>query len=141
MNRSFLLLVILTFIKSYQGQEVQKICSICDCVNSVIDCRDAKLNASFPREAWKEIVDQNITYEEAKFDNNHIGHVTQFPTLALTKLSLRKNVIIKIDDKAFKNLTSLTYLDLSHNELTTENLQPNVFDVSYVANFVCLLSK
>ena len=131
MNRFLLFFVILTVIKSYQGQ---KICSICDCADSIIDCRNAKLENILPAESWKEIIEQNVTYEEAKFDNNHIGHVTRFPTIPLSKLSLRNNVIVTIDDKSFKNLTSLTYLDLSHNELTTENLGPNVFEVSYVVN-------
>lgn len=131
MSRFAFFFVILTVIKSYQGQEVTKICSICDCANLVIDCTNAKLEASLQAEAWKEIIDQNVTYEEAKFDNNHIGHVTRFPSIPLLKLSLRKNVIVKIDDKAFKNLTNLIYLDLSYNELTTENLGPNVFEGNY----------
>lgn len=112
------------------GQEIEGVCSKCDCKDSVIDCRNSKLEASFPPEAWKDITG-NTTYTEAKLDNNQIGHVTRFPTLPLTRLSLRNNVIVKIDDQAFKNLTSLVYLDLAKNQLTTKLLSPRVFEVSF----------
>lgn len=129
MKKFLCFFIALLLIAQNDGQEITSVCSICDCKDSVVDCRNSKLEASFVPEAWKEIA-ENLTFKEAKLDNNRIGHVTRFPTLPFTRLSLRNNVIVKIDEMAFKNLTSLVYLDLSRNELTSDNLLPNVFEVS-----------
>lgn len=106
----------------------QDVCDICLCTNQTIDCRNVKLQASLDASSWAKITNGS-EYREARFDNNNIGHVTEFPTLPLTRLSLRCNRIVKIDDMAFRNLTQLEELNLSGNELTTDNLTPKVFQV------------
>lgn len=67
---------------------------------------------------------------EISFENNLLVHVTPFPKITVERLILRKNRIAKIDYHAFKELVNLTELDLSHNQLTSELLQPHVFEVT-----------
>nr|CAD7266399.1 unnamed protein product [Timema shepardi] len=57
-----------------------------------------------------------------------------FPKLPLTHLSLSHNHIVKIDECAFQNMTNLTELDLSFNQLTSSLLSEDIFkilDLSY----------
>lgn len=56
-------------------------------------------------------------------------HVKPFPALEIRKLILKKNKITRIDNCAFKKIINLIELDLSHNQLTAENLQPQAFEV------------
>lgn len=63
------------------------------------------------------------------FDRNDIVEVKKLPPSRVKYLSLRHNRIRKIDDSAFTDLKSLVELDLSHNSLTTESLNPDVFKV------------
>lgn len=67
---------------------------------------------------------------EVSFEGNQLVHVTAFPRIVVERLILRKNHIAKIDYHAFKELVNLTELDLSHNQLTSDLLQPHVFEVT-----------
>lgn len=63
------------------------------------------------------------------FTGNSLVHLTPFPKIAIEKLFLQNNQINKIDDGTFLKLINLTELDLSHNNLTAENLHPAAFQV------------
>lgn len=68
--------------------------------------------------------------KEISFEGNQLIHVTPFPKIVVERLILRKNHIVKIDYRAFKELVNLTELDLSHNQLMGDMLQPHVFEVT-----------
>jgi Leucine-rich repeat (LRR) protein len=55
--------------------------------------------------------------------------VTQYPPMAVLRLSLRSCNIVHIDNLAFLHLRNLTELDLSYNDITTANLNAAVFQV------------
>eukprot|EP00122_Pirum_gemmata_P018067 Pgem_evm2s16918 len=60
----------------------------------------------------------NLTLKRLTVDNNTISSIIGVESLAfLEKLSLRTNNIIIIEDQSFMGLTSLSYLDLSNNEI------------------------
>ncbi|XP_076643134.1 podocan-like protein 1 [Halictus rubicundus] len=98
------------------------LCTICNCTGDVIDCNKRNLTGHFEDSQWPSNPIRVMSFAE-----NSMVHVTPFPKVAIEKLVLRANQITKIDDAAFMKLINLTELDLSHNNLTTENLQPPVF--------------
>lgn len=71
----------------------------------------------------------NVTARVVSFEHNSLVHVTPFPRIVVEKLILRRNRIARIDYHAFKELVNLTELDLSHNQLTSMQLQPHIFEV------------
>lgn len=73
----------------------------------------------------------NKKMKTASFKGNLLVHVKPFPKIEISELSLQKNQIMRIDPGAFKEIINLAVLDLSHNQLTTENLKPNVFEVIF----------
>ncbi|XP_039313898.1 chondroadherin isoform X2 [Solenopsis invicta] len=70
----------------------------------------------------------NVTARVVSFEHNSLVHVTPFPRIVVEKLILRRNRIARIDYHAFKELVNLTELDLSHNQLTSMQLQPHIFE-------------
>lgn len=74
----------------------------------------------------------NKKMKTASFKGNLLVHVKPFPKIEISELSLQKNQIMRIDPGAFKEIINLAVLDLSHNQLTTENLKPNVFEVIFM---------
>lgn len=70
-----------------------------------------------------------MTARVISFERNHLVHVTPFPRILVEKLILRRNRIVRIDYRAFKELVQLVELDLSYNQLTAQQLQPHVFEV------------
>jgi Leucine-rich repeat (LRR) protein len=81
------------------------------------------LETHFEKAQWL-----NVSAKIISFERNLLVHVTPFPRIVVEKLILRKNRIVKIDYRAFKELVNLTELDLSHNQLTSQQLQPHVFE-------------
>ncbi|KAL6257465.1 hypothetical protein P5V15_011035 [Pogonomyrmex californicus] len=100
-----------------------KLCIMCFCTDSFIDCSNRNLETHFDKDQWL-----NITAKVVSFEHNHLVHVRPFPRTVVEKLILRKNRITTIDYHAFKELVNLTELDLSHNQLTSRLLQPHVFE-------------
>jgi Leucine-rich repeat (LRR) protein len=70
---------------------------------------------------------------DVMMDNNELVHVTQYPAMAVLRLSLSHNGIVRIDSEAFLNLQNLTELDLSHNDITSDNLIADMFKVKLPA--------
>ncbi|XP_011877507.1 PREDICTED: leucine-rich repeat neuronal protein 2-like [Vollenhovia emeryi] len=99
------------------------ICDVCSCTDSYVDCSNRNLETHFEKAQWL-----NVTARVVSFEHNCLVHVTPFPRIVVEKLILRNNRIARIDYHAFKELVNLTELDLSHNQLTSQQLQPHVFE-------------
>lgn len=85
----------------------------------------------FKVDEWIALNATKQSIQNVKLDNNGIDVVTAFPSLAIRYLSFRHNVIMKIEKRAFENLTLLEHLDLSYNRLSSEELTPEVFQGKY----------
>lgn len=94
---------------------------------SFVNCTKRNLNNTFEDAQWP-----NQPIVEISFRKNKLVHIKPFPSVIIEKLILRENQITRIDNRAFKKIINLAELDLSHNELTTENLKPQVFEVIYL---------
>ncbi|XP_047345545.1 leucine-rich repeat neuronal protein 2-like isoform X1 [Vespa velutina] len=102
---------------------LQNLCTICSCGLNFVNCTQRNLNNTFEDAQWPK---QPIV--EISFRKNKLVHIKPFPSVVIERLILRQNQITRIDNSAFKKIINLTELDLSHNELTTENLKPQVFE-------------
>lgn len=90
----------------------------------------------FSVDDWAVLNDTNVEYEILMLDQNELEEIdVPFPTLrfALKTIVFRHNKIKKIVNNAFTNLESIEEIDLSYNELTTENLKPEIFEGKYAA--------
>jgi Leucine-rich repeat (LRR) protein len=105
--------------------QADPICNHCKCNGTTIDCRSHELNHHPDASDWP--TDMVVT--DVLMDENNLVHVTPFPPMAVLRLSYRQNSIVRIDDQAFKNIPNVTELDLSNNEITSDNLNANVFQV------------
>lgn len=95
------------------------------CLDGYINCSNRNLENHFEDRQWV-----NVTAKEISFEQNRLVHVTPFPTIIVNKIILRKNQIVTIDRHAFKELINLTELDLSNNQITSEQLRPHIFEVT-----------
>lgn len=102
------------------------LCTICACGLHLVNCSHRNLIDTFVESQWPK-----TPIPEISFKNNQLVHLKPFPSVTIWKLSLRHNKITTIDDCAFKQIVNLTEIDLSHNELTTENLLPQIFEGKY----------
>ncbi|KYQ59047.1 Leucine-rich repeat neuronal protein 2 [Trachymyrmex zeteki] len=109
-------------IKADHATESTSICIVCSCTDNYVDCNNRSLETHFEKERWL-----NITAKVISFERNLLVHVTPFPRIVVERLILRRNRIARIDYHAFKELVNLTELDLSHNQLTSQMLQPHIF--------------
>jgi len=105
--------------------QADPVCNLCKCTNTTIDCTSGNLKQHPNASDWPP----NSTATDVLLDHNYLVHVTQYPRMAVLHLSLRSCSIVHIDDGAFMLLQNLTKLDLSYNDLTTANLNPDVFKV------------
>ncbi|KAK9297190.1 hypothetical protein QLX08_009053 [Tetragonisca angustula] len=103
--------------------ELPSLCSVCNCEDDNVDCANKNLTDHFKDAQWP-----NKTMKVVSFKGNFLIHVKPFPQMEIRRLILQRNRIMKIDHRAFKQIINLTELDLSHNQLTSENLQPQVFE-------------
>ncbi|GFG35757.1 hypothetical protein Cfor_05203 [Coptotermes formosanus] len=103
------------------------VCNHCDCYGTTINCTARNLEHHPNASEWP--TDMVVTY--VVMDNNGLVHVTQYPPMAVLHLSLSHNRIVRIDGEAFLHLPNLTELDLSHNEITSDNLIADVFKGTY----------
>jgi len=107
--------------------QADPVCNHCKCTKTTIDCRSSNLNHHPNASDWP--TDMVVT--DVVMDNNYLVHVTQYPEMAVLRLSLRSCNIVHIDDQAFLHLHNLTELDLSYNDITTANLNAAVFQGSF----------
>ena len=112
-------------IKAQKQEEKDSLCDRCSCgkkpVPRLVDCSNQEF-AELPTTELSELFEQEVTFD-VDFSGNSISHLNRFPTLNVHTLSLSKSRIYRIKDQAFKNLTFLTVLDLSHNHLTGDALK------------------
>ncbi|XP_033325187.2 extracellular matrix protein 2 [Megalopta genalis] len=97
-------------------------CTVCSCTGDNVTCNGRNLTGHFNDSQWT-IKAVNVM----SFTGNSLVHVKPFPEVAIARLVLQANQITKIDDGAFMKLINLTELDLSRNNLTADNLQPDAF--------------
>ena len=119
-----LLLVVCTSLT-----EADHVCDHCTCFNTTVNCTARNLNHHPNASEWP--TDMVVT--DVMMDNNELVHVTQYPVMAVLRLSLSHNGIVRIDSEAFLNLQNLTELDLSHNDITSDNLIADMFKVKLPA--------
>ncbi|CAK9798198.1 Leucine-rich repeat neuronal protein 2 [Anthophora plagiata] len=112
------------------------LCTVCNCTGDIIDCDNRNLTNHFEDSQWP-----NKIFNVVTFKNNSLIHVKPFPAVQIKKLILKENKITKIDNAAFKQLINLAELDLSYNQITKENLQPDVFEGNYSPSFYEPLEK
>ena len=105
--------------------QADPVCASCICTETTIDCSSGKLTRHPTSSEWP--TDKVVT--DVLMENNYIVHVTQYPPMAVLRLSLHHCNIVHLDNEAFTNLQNLTELDLSYNEITSANLDPAVFQV------------
>nr|CAD7435120.1 unnamed protein product [Timema monikensis] len=114
--------------------QAANICGVCSCEGDTVNCTNHSLTHHFNATDWPNITKGEQELKVALFDYNNLIHVRVFPELPLTHLSLSHNHIVKIDECAFQNMTNLTELDLSFNQLTSSLLSEDIFkilDLSY----------
>jgi len=107
--------------------EADPVCNHCACTGTTIDCSSHGLTQHPNASEWP--TDMVVT--DVLMDNNYLVHVTQYPSMAVLRLSLRHCKIVHIDDEAFLRLQNLTELDLSFNDITTANMIAAVFQGPY----------
>jgi len=107
--------------------QADPVCDSCKCTETTIDCSSGKLKQHPDASEWP--TDKVVT--DVLMDDSYLVHVTQYPRMAILRLSLHKCSIVHIDNEAFKNLQNLTELDLSYNDITSANLDPAVFRGPY----------
>lgn len=95
------------------------------CLDGYVNCSNQGLESHFEDRQWL-----NVTAKEISFENNRLVHITPFPKIIVGKIILRKNQITTIDRQAFKELVNLTELDLSNNQITSQQLRPHIFEVA-----------
>nr|CAD7449191.1 unnamed protein product [Timema bartmani] len=130
----FLALVALLATMLMPSIQAANICGVCSCEGDTVNCTNHSLIHHFNATDWPNITKGEQELKVALFDYNNLIHVRVFPELPLTHLSLSHNHIVKIDECAFQNMTNLTELDLSFNQLTSSLLSEDVFkilDLSY----------
>lgn len=125
--------VILVLIKLVSGQEICKLCK-CDLDAKDVDCSNRNLTIPFNQtNLWTiDGSDKLINIVTINFHDNDLGHIFPFPKLALKKVDLTDNRIIKIHHGTFRDLRDLEELDMSNNHLMSEYLTSDVFLVRFL---------
>ncbi|XP_031827427.1 podocan-like protein 1 [Nomia melanderi] len=102
--------------------ELPSVCDVCNCTGDIVNCENRNLTNHFNDSQWP-----NKSIGVISFTGNSLVHLMPFPKIGIKKLFLQNNQINKIDDGTFMKLINLTELNLSHNNLTAENLHPHAF--------------
>ena len=104
----------------YKDLKSSKICTICSCLApkrpKTIDCSRRNLTENFSADYWPDKV--SLVFKTVDYSQNNFEVVEPFHEMPITRLNLSSNGIQVIKPKAFDQLKSLVYLDLSNNNLT-----------------------
>uniref|UniRef100_A0A182UM67 Leucine rich immune protein (Coil-less) n=1 Tax=Anopheles merus TaxID=30066 RepID=A0A182UM67_ANOME len=121
-----------------------KLCESCNCIRDkgVFDCTSKQIGAtSFPLEDWQSLNTNGLDVKLVFLVSTGLKEITRFPPMNVTWLDLSHNEIATIQTGCFTNLTLLQVLDISHNRLKSESLNPDVFAGHYSTNEYMPLSK
>nr|CAD7407337.1 unnamed protein product [Timema poppensis] len=134
MSHENMLLALVALLATMLMPSIQaaNICGVCSCEGDTVNCTNHSLTHHFNATDWPNITKGEQELKVALFDYNTLIHVRVFPKLPLTHLSLSHNHIVKIDECAFQNMTNLTELDLSFNQLTSSLLSEDIFKGKYL---------
>ncbi|CAK1546426.1 unnamed protein product [Leptosia nina] len=105
------------------------ICRKCVCKDEKIDCFDQSISKFFTKQEWTDVSEfkpKTIDLSENSFTN-----VTAIAQLPVQVLNLSRCSIEFIENASFKELQSMSVLDLSHNKLTSAKLSPHAFEGRY----------
>uniref|UniRef100_A0A6E8W4T0 LRRCT domain-containing protein n=1 Tax=Anopheles coluzzii TaxID=1518534 RepID=A0A6E8W4T0_ANOCL len=121
-----------------------KLCESCNCIKDkgVFDCTSKQIGATlFPLEDWQSLNTNGLDAKLVFLVSTGLKEITLFPSMNVTWLDLSHNEIATMKTGCFANLTLLQVLDLSHNRLKSESLNPDVFAGHYSTNEYMPLSK
>uniref|UniRef100_A0A182JY92 LRRCT domain-containing protein n=1 Tax=Anopheles christyi TaxID=43041 RepID=A0A182JY92_9DIPT len=107
-----------------------KLCQKCNCNkdDAVFDCSSRDIGPkSFSIEDWQSLNISGLDVKSVFLVSSGLKEITRFPPMNVTLLNLSHNEIATIETASFTNLTILQVLDLSHNSLKSESLNPDVF--------------
>ncbi|KAH8328574.1 hypothetical protein KR067_011060, partial [Drosophila pandora] len=109
-----------------------KLCKkcICDIKNSFLDCNE-KLGDWFSSDQWNDLTNGDVVFKTIRLEHNNLTTIPALPAYGVENLYLGFNQIENITLGAFRNLSELVNLDISHNKLTTKTLVPDVFQGPY----------
>uniref|UniRef100_T1GCI4 LRRCT domain-containing protein n=1 Tax=Megaselia scalaris TaxID=36166 RepID=T1GCI4_MEGSC len=103
----------------------------CDKYKLLLDCSRLQLTEWFKTDEIDTLVYGNIKFETIDLSFNNLTKVPAFPKLSVKNVLLNFNKIEEIANAAFQNLTHLTKLDLSNNQLNNSKLVPEIFEGNY----------
>ncbi|XP_061402928.1 leucine-rich repeat neuronal protein 1-like [Musca vetustissima] len=89
------------------------------------------MSTLFTKDEWNTLINGDVIFTTMKLNNNSISQIPILPQYPVENLYLSFNQINNITLGAFQNLTKLTKLDLSHNNLRKKALHPDVFKGQY----------
>lgn len=105
----------------------------CDIQNSFLNC-NKKLGDWFSPDQWNDLITGDVVFKTIRLEHNNLTTIPALPAYGVENLYLAFNQIENITLGAFKNLSELVNLDISHNKLTTKTLVPDVFQGPYSAS-------
>uniref|UniRef100_A0A182P5U0 LRRCT domain-containing protein n=1 Tax=Anopheles epiroticus TaxID=199890 RepID=A0A182P5U0_9DIPT len=111
-----------------------KLCVECSCNidAGVFDCRTKQVGPkSFSLEEWQTLNKSDFVVQSILLVSTGLKEVSRFSPMNVTLLDLSHNEIATIETSCFANLTLLEVLDLSHNRLKSEALNPDIFAGHY----------
>ncbi|XP_043644544.1 lumican [Drosophila teissieri] len=119
-----------------------KLCKKCDCYidSNLLDCSE-KLQDWLSAEDWEVLTNGDVVFKTINLEHNNLTTVPILPKYDVENLYLANNQIDSIAVGAFQNLTELITLDLSHNQLTSKVLVPDVFKGPYTEHDFAALLK
>lgn len=102
----------------------------------MIDCSNKGLSRDFKEADWTALdQDAASNYETLLLANNQLTTLPipmpAFKSIALKRIDLSHNKLTEICKGYFRNLSNLTELNLSYNEMTTKTMRPDIFEGKY----------
>ncbi|GBP48290.1 TLR4 interactor with leucine rich repeats [Eumeta japonica] len=103
-----------------------EICKKCDCDNGAVNCSSREINTFFTKLDWEGLKDFKPLHVD--LSGNPLRAVTSLVELPIETLNLSRCDIVTIEKASFQHLQKMKTLDLSHNKLTVDKLNPHVFE-------------
>lgn len=109
------------------------LCKKCSCIIDILelDCNNKSLTTWFNDDEWNTLANGDVQFITIRMQHNNLTSIPLLKPAPVKNLYLSHNQIGKIENAAFHNLLNLTILDLSHNNISTKDLRPEVFLGNY----------